>query len=62
MMLHGFKLIFLRVANQLLDQILHCIDEILKVHLVLVKFISHNLDEDKVVVISGYLFTGHSRE
>ena len=44
--LHDFELVFLGVALDLIDDVLHGIDEILETHLVLVNSCPHDLYED----------------
>lgn len=62
MRLHDFQLVLLCIADQLLHQVLHSVDEVLKSHLVLVVPRPHDLDEDEVVIIASHLLTSHARE
>ena len=60
MTLHNFQFILLIISNNLKNNILHCLNKILKGHLILITLVPHNLDKDEVVILLGDLRRGHS--
>lgn len=62
MILHDFEFIFLSVADDLIDNVFHGLNEILEGHLVGVSLVPHDFDEDEVVVIFGDFGTSHTWE
>lgn len=59
MILHFGKLVFCVKSNNFSNQVLQSINEILKGHLIMVKLVSHDFDENQVVIIFGDFFAGH---
>ncbi len=58
--LHNLQFVVLVVSDDCIDDVLHGFDEVFKSHLVLVEPISHNPDENEVIIVLCDLLICHA--
>lgn len=60
MFLHNTQFILLSIAHHLQHNFLNGFNKVFKLHLIGIRLIPHNFDENQMIVILAQLFTGHS--